>query len=129
MHTTHNAEECNKYEKDGTMKKEATGRKVHGPLHGQETSNHNRSPCMSNFPKKLINLKSQTGNSSMHTRSTSTIMKVTGMTLIHPEELDVVVLGNICQKIRMIRLIDMISILIQFQIKLPFFLVQKLIQN
>lgn len=32
--------------------------------------------------------------------SMSTIMKVTAMTLSHPEELGVVILGNICKKIR-----------------------------
>lgn len=80
---------------------------------------------MCKFPQKLINLRSQTKNSSMCRRNISAITKVAAKTPTHPEELVMVVLGNICQKTRNTRVINMKLKHIPVQIKLPLVQVQK----
>ena len=94
-HTMHGIQKCCKYGKDGTPKKDFSRRRPRAKSHGSKPS-HGSGSAYAQLLLRSISSRSPIGNSSACRRNVSTFMKVIAKTLTLPEELGMVVLGNLC---------------------------------
>ncbi len=93
LQNTHNTGDCKKYNSDGTPKKGFAGKKAQCNLCNGSALQDQKANC-AQLCAKLLNLKSQTGNSSAQGSNASVIMTATATTPTHPEAMGQVALGN-----------------------------------